>query len=138
MTFEEADELIDNFVDKYNIQNVNGVDFTVYPITELPCSSGKLKYAHFLFAEYMIGEGEFTKSLGDMLVKSYAYLARFLDEDDGKVSEINKENLTFLKKLNEGGLYSSLILNEVNSLILQNTIEFNNFLADCQNNYLTK
>lgn len=135
MTFEEADVLIDDFVGRYKIVDSKKVEFTVFPINRLPCSSGRLKYAHFIYAEYIIKGDGLTKKMGDLLIKSYAYIARFIDKDNKKIEEINKENLIHLKNLNKGKIYSSPILNEINLRILEYSIEFNNFLAECQSKY---
>lgn len=131
MTFEEADVLIDNFVDQFKIQDSIETYLNVHQISELPCTSGRLRFAHFILAEHLIKNNKLTKNMGDLLTKSYAYIARFIDEDKNKIGEINKQNEAYWKNLKDGEFQPRHVLDEINSRILENTIEFNNFLADC-------
>lgn len=135
MTFDEADRLVDKFVEQFNIQDSNEANFDVYHINKLPCTSGKLRYAHFLLAECFIKNGKLNKQMGDLLIKSYAYIARFLDEDQSEIDNINNQNTKYLNNLKSGKFSTTQALGGVSTSILANTIEFNNFLEECQLQY---
>jgi len=138
MTFEEADELVDNFVGKFRIQDSIETYLNVYQISELPCPSGRLRLAHFLLAEHFIKDGRLTKNMGDLLIKSYAYIARFIDENKNEIDEINKQNEVYWKNLKKRKFQAAPVLAGINLRMLENTIEFNNFLSDCQSKYPKK
>lgn len=132
MTFEEADVIIDSFVEKYKIFNLKKLDLKVYPIDDLLCSVGRLKHAHYCFAEHMIKNEKMNKKIGDLLIESYSYIARFIDEDLDSINRINSGNTSYMDGLNKSKFIMTKNLDYVNSRLLENKIEFNNFLAECQ------
>jgi hypothetical protein len=100
----------------------------VQSISELPYSPAKIKYAHLLYAEYLVKENILTKELGDSLISSYASISTIFVEDP---ESINKRYRNYLKELNQGTILKDFNLSAY-TVSPDSETEFNNFLADCQ------
>jgi hypothetical protein len=121
------------------------------PLTDLPCSIGKAKYAFFKYAEHLVEKNlflEVTAIVGspitDTMIIVYGELCTVFREDAQEVNEalyrlgkntkkysqedLNKVAETLAKKFGLNDIYSSPSTTEA-------IVEFNNFLADMQNNY---
>lgn len=122
------------------------------PVTDLPCSLGKAKYAFFKYAESLASNNmiltttdKWGKPKTDAMIIVYGMLSTLFRED---AVEINEEIFayielckTFFTEEEKVQTLNDLALNfgfEPNSMRPDThnaEIEFNNFLADMQNNY---
>lgn len=121
------------------------------PLTDLPCSIGMVKYAFFKYAEYLVKENlifEITDDarglpITETMITVYGMLVIFRENSD----EINQAAYKLHKNPNK---YSDDELSTVEKKLSkkfgvsriygrpsgdEDIIEFNNFLADMQNNY---
>lgn len=131
MSPKEAHEIITDYSRSIKNLRPNAI---VQSVFELPHSPGKIMYAHFLYAEYLVKENLLTNEIGDSLISSYAYLhSHFVENDD----EVNLHYRNFLNGLNEGKIDHGFKLSEY-SISPERTMEFNNFLADCQGRWQKK
>lgn len=130
MTPSEAKTIINDYVRLIKkIDDLNGI---VISIDELPYSVGKIKYAHFVYAEELIKQNQLTKIIGDQLIETYGYINKFFVENP---EDINLEYRKYLSDLDKKIISNNphVILAEI---ALANNIEFNNFLAECETYYL--
>lgn len=119
------------------------------PVTDLPCSMGRVKYAFFVYGEHIVQQDPTTaldangKPITDTMISVYGMLTMFREDAD----EINKAIYKLHKATDK---YSGEEFNKLHAAVskkfgLNNIdatptdtdamIEFNNFLADVQNNY---
>jgi len=133
MTPEQAEKIIDSYVAAIlKIKEKN----MVQPLSDLPCSPGKIRYAHFVYAESLIREGRLTEEIGGALEHSYGILNSSFVEDADKINEAFKqyENNDDPKKKKEAG---KIINNYGLSLfsLPEMKTELHNFFVDCSGNY---
>lgn len=125
MTAQEAQEIINAYIKT----GKSGV--TSQPVTDLPHSPGKIKYAHFVLAEELIRRGLFTEEANRKLKVSYSELDKFYSEDSER---INNEHQAYLQNLKEGIIVKDPTLWLVERA-LDDEIEFSNFVADLHGNW---
>lgn len=140
MTINEAQQIVSE-VGKLMSNPPEGDSRLVHPITVLPCSPAKVKFAFFLTTEHLIKEEALSSQQAEALISIYASINTAFRE---QADEINNEYRKILKEINRGkteslegfklkyNLESAL---SPSSLSLQSQIEFHNYIADCQNNY---
>ncbi|MBU2036615.1 hypothetical protein KJ866_00165 [Patescibacteria group bacterium] len=131
MTPIEAEEIINKYWKSYKDIGPYSI---VQPISDLPCSPGKIRYAHLVYGEELIKRGLIPWGISRKLSSSYQEIhSRFVDDPES----INDQHKKYVENLEKGVLdesYQILIL-ERSKEYLTWEIEYNNFLADCQGNY---
>lgn len=131
MTPLEAEEIIN----KYSkcIKSLDGTTEIVQPISDLPCSQGKLKFAYFIYGEELIKKKLLPEKVGSYLIESYSWICQQFAEDP---ETINAEHRQYIERIKQG---SEIAQNNPRLTLAKNavkdSIEYNNFLADCQGNY---
>ena len=153
MTIEQAEDIVrqvGGIIADRPLADDHGTQWAI-PLTDLSCSVGKAKYAFFKYAEHLAKKNlvmEVTDNRGlpitDTMITVYGMLCTVFREDAHEINEaiyglekntknysqedLNKIAETLSKKF---GLNNIDIAPDDNEAI----IEFNNFLADIQNNY---
>lgn len=61
---------------------------TARPISLLPCSIGRIKFAFFTYLSFLIDSKQLTKEMGNNLIFAFQSLAFFINDDDAE--SINK------------------------------------------------
>lgn len=130
MTPLEAEEIINKFWK--SIKSLGGATEIVQPISDLPCSQGKIKYAHFIYGEELIKKNLLTDKVGSQLIESYAKISQVFVEDP---ETINAEHRQYIDSLKRGVHLNKNPRLHLAGIGLKDNIEYNNFLADCQGNY---
>ena len=97
----------------------------VRSIDVLPCSSARIKYAHFVYGEYLIDNDEITNELLLEIFESYG-LIDGLFKDDPEI--INNEYAEFLSELKKGLITTFRMPNPFGELAA--VMEFVNFMNE--------
>ena len=130
MTPLQAEEIINSY---WKSMKDLRPDAIVQPISDLPCSPGKIKYSHFVYGEELIKKNLLTKKIGDQLTKSYAQIdSNFVEEPE----PIKIKYRETLKELDKGVITKDFRVSNITNLTVEREIEYNNFLADYQGNYI--
>lgn len=129
MTPKEAEKIINSYWKSYKSLSI----YAVQPISDLPCSPGKIRYAHLVYGEELIKRGLMKESDARRIGSSYAEIhIRFVE----KPKLINDKLKKYMKGLNKGvksKKYHTFFLKRAHEALTLE-IEYNNFLADCQGN----
>jgi hypothetical protein len=113
----------------------------VQPITDLPCSPAKIKFAFFVLTKHLIDKGALSAQLAEDFVRAYAIInSRFQEQAD----EINREHKQIFYNSKSDIINKMKEFEEKYSLengcqpglaSVKALLEFHNFIADCQGNY---
>ncbi len=126
MTPIEAEKIINEYW--RSMKDLRSAKAIVQPISDLPCSTGMIKYAHFVYGEELIKKNLLTKKIGDQLTQSYSKIhSRFVEDSD----HINTKYKEYITGLEKGKIVNDFKLGD----LIDIDVEYNNFLADCQGNY---
>lgn len=101
----------------------------VQPISELPCSAGMIRYAYFVYGEYLVNEGHLTKKIMNNLVTSYSRIHTYFVEEPEPINEKYREYISGGGK--DENVFCLSDIETPGDWIL----EYHNFLANCQSNY---
>lgn len=133
MTPTEAEKIINDYWKSFKNLPIS----IMQPISDLPYSPGKIRYAHFIYGEELLKQDFLTRDISNKLSSSYADIHDKFVEDPKPINEQFKK---YIKNLKNGIIdknYQSLNIKRLEEK-LSWEIEYNNFLADCQGNYRTK
>lgn len=98
----------------------------VQSIDVLPYSSGRIKYAHFVYGEYLINNDKITNELLLEIFESYGLIDGLFKDDQ---ETVNNEYKTFLSELKKGKIINFNMPNPFGELA--DVMEFINFLNEC-------
>lgn len=122
----KAEEIINNYWKSIKDLRPEAI---VQSISDLPYSPGMIRYAHFVYAEWLIKENILTRKIGDRLIESYSQISKLFVEEPETINNKYREHLKMLEK----GLISDFRFSEA-LFSVELSVEFNNFLAECQSN----
>lgn len=105
----------------------------VQPVSDLPCSPGKIRYAFLVLGENAIKEGVLEWGMADRLATMYSQIDTFYVEDSYPT---NKKYKKYMKELDKGNVPENFKLTDIIAP-MGLAIEYHNFIADCQGNYKT-
>ena len=114
------------------MKELNGSVEIVQPIDDLPCSQGRIRYAHFIYAEELLKRHLLPETVGRQLCESYANIRQLFSED---AEAINAEHRLYVDYLKKGGKPKDHVRLALAKIGEEDSIEFHNFLADSQGNY---
>lgn len=95
MTPIEAEKIINDYWK--SIKDIG--EFIKQPISDLPCSPGKIRYAHFIYGEELVKRDLLTWEIADKLAMSYSDIHDRFVEDP---TPMNKKHKKYIEKLKEG------------------------------------
>ncbi len=103
----------------------------VQPISELPCSAGMIRYAYFVYGEYLVNEGHLTKKVMNNLVTSYSHIHTYFVEDPELIND------KYRKFMSDGGKVKGENDFRLSDIETPGEwgMEYSNFLANCQSIY---
>lgn len=133
MTPAEAEKIVNEYGRAIKISP--GPYGIAQSLDDLPCNPGRIKQALFILGEESVKRGTLTKQVGDSLIAAYSLLGSQFREDFEKINLRYKETMDGLK---EGKMIENPVISVIDDNLVKAEIEFNNFLADCQNRYGTK
>ena len=119
-----AEEIINSYWDSF--KKLDGKNEIVQPISDLPFSSGRIKYAHFAYAESLILNFVSTKEILDQLIESYGDINRRFVKDPTSTNTVWKQ---YRDNLDNGVISEDPFL-RLTEIALEDNIEFNNFIAE--------
>ncbi|MEX2029301.1 MAG: hypothetical protein WD963_02355 [Candidatus Paceibacterota bacterium] len=133
MTIDEAKKIIDDF---HNSITDLRPDSIVQSIEDLPCTSGRIKYAHFVYGEYLTQNFEskgktFEESIAyldkafNVLKESYGIIDSFFVENS---EQVNIKYREYLENLKRGMITEFSIPNPFGEIMP--VMEFHNFLGE--------
>lgn len=125
MTPDKAQEIINDYVKTHKDDSI------AQPWSDLPCSPGSIKFAHFVLAEYLINNDSYTDELHRNLCNTFSEVNKFYFEDPEEIIKLHEEYNNDLKR----GVIRNDPLKWVAERALENSIEFHNFVVDCQSKW---
>lgn len=124
MTSLEAEEVINMYWNSF--KDISTTDEIVQPISDLPFSTGRIKYAHFAYVEGLIMNLLFNRKIGDLIIDSYVDIRRRFADDP---ISLNTKWRQYRNNLNKG-IVSENPISPLAEAALEDEIEFNNFIAE--------
>lgn len=123
MTPDEAVKIIENFHKAIKDSRPNAI---VQSRKELPYTSARIKYAHFVYGEFLVKQVKITEEILQEILESYGIIDSFFIEDS---ELINTEYRQYLKGLKSGVVTDFRMPNPFGECEPVN--EFYNFLGEC-------
>ena len=123
MTPIEAKELIEKFQQSIRDLRPNAI---VQSTKELPCTSARIKYAHFVYGEGLVKNVSITEEALQEIMESYGIIDSFFSEDP---EPINAEYKAYLEGLKNGKITDFRMPNPFGEIDAVN--EFHSFLGEC-------
>jgi len=113
---------------------------TARPKSSLPCSTGRIKYAYFVYIEALIRQGLLTDEVHGMLFTTYIGLGSFVEDEEAKKIE------PALRTLDSAGEVQEVLMKNphgsvsefLQSMTTQTSIlesEFGDFVKECKQQY---
>jgi len=122
MTQNEAKKIIENY--HKSIKDLRPAAI-VQSNNNLPCVSGWIKYAHFVYGEELIKENIITKEIAEMLTESYGIINLFFVENP---EPINEKYRDFISGLKQGAITDFRIPNPFGDIY--RVAEYTDFLGE--------
>ncbi len=123
MTPIEAERIIEKF--HKSIKDLRP-DAIVHSSKELPCTSARIKHAHFVYGEELAKHIKITEEILQELLESYGIIDSFFNEDPEPINIKYKE---YLGGLRNGIITDFRMPNPFGEC--EPVLEFNNFLGEC-------
>jgi hypothetical protein len=123
MTPSEAAKIITDFHKSIKDLRPNAI---VQSNEELPCTSARIKYAHFVHAEELVGHAEMTEEKLQEIIESYGIVDSLFSEDP---EPINIRYREYLERLKRGIVIDFRMPNPFGEV--RPVIEIYNFIGEC-------
>lgn len=123
MTPTEAQKIIKTFHQSIKDLRPNAI---VQSSKNLPCTSARIKYAHFVYGEELIKLGKITEKIYQEMLESYGIIDSFFIEDPEPINIKYREYLEGLKNGINTGFRMPNPFGECGPVI-----EYYNFLGEC-------
>lgn len=123
MTLDEARKILDDFHNSIKDLRPTAI---VQSTKELPYTSARIKFAHFVYGEALIQQTKITEGVLQQVRESYGIIDSFFSEDS---ELINTEYIEYLEGLKNGIITDFLMPNPFGEC--EPVIEFHNFLGEC-------
>lgn len=135
MTIDEAKNIIEKFHQSIKDLRPNAI---VQDSKNLPYTSARIKYAHFVYGEHFVNNGFYNKTetkeemlksvekVCQELMESYGLIDSLFSED---AEEINVQYKEFIKGLNNGIITGFRMPNPYGET--ESVYEFRNFFSEC-------
>ena len=129
MTIDEAKNIYLAYAKSFKDLNKGEL---VQPISDLPCSPGRIRYALFVMAEHIIANDLAESGTLEELITKYALISSRFKEDADKLNSAFKSYASSEKArayIEKNGGLESLLPS------VEDSNEFHNFIADIMGNY---
>ena len=123
MTLTEAEKIIDKFHKSINDLRP---DTIVQSKKELPYTSARIKYAHFVYGEELVKRVQITEKILQEIQESYGIIDSLFSEDP---EPINIKYREYLEGLRDGIITDFRMPNPFGEC--EPALEFHNFLGEC-------
>ncbi len=123
MTLDEARKIIDDFHN--SIKDLRPIAI-VQSSKELPYTSARIKYAHFIYGEELVKQTKITEGVLQNIQESYGIIDSFFSED---WELINIKYREYLDGLRNGIITDFRMPNPFGEC--ESVLEFHNFLGEC-------
>ncbi len=124
----KAQEIVNKYIKSRKLLKP---DCIVQLVSDLPCSPGKIRYAFLILGENAVKQGVLEWGVADRLATMYSQISTFYVEDPDPT---NKKYKKYMKELKKGNITKNFKLTDIIAPVNM-SIEYHNFLADCQGNY---
>ena len=128
MTPIQAKKIINSYLKTIKDLRPNAI---VQPTSDLPCSAGKIRYAYFVYGEYLVNEGHLSKKVMNRLITSYSHIHTYFVEDP---EPINTKYREFMKGIDKSENNNDFHLSDIETPD-EWALEYHNFLVDCKRTY---